>query len=662
MNQYKLLTFDVWDTVLRRRSHADEVKIHTVNYLKQNYPELMLNDNNEINLFRKRQEAEYEIGQANLKNGYDDEYDIKDVFKLWLQNIISVKIDDEKLELIVTELYDVELQHEINITYVDPNIMNVLNEYNYSQRFFLSDFYTDSHFIKEILQAKGIQNETGKTSLELGYNKRSSRLFKKIHELYKVTPEEHFHLGDNEFSDYKQPISLGMPALHYYNKEEELLRKSHNLRFEKRLIDPTSVLSDLNKNIISSCSHNQSSNTYYSEGTKFGAIFIAFILHVIESAKQNKVDTVYYLTREGVFFKKIHDLLIDILPNGNSLPKAELLEVSRLATFSSSLREVSINEFMRVWNQYSIQSMKALFKTLNVDIQNFEDLFQRYHIDIDELIVYPWQNEAVICLFQDQEFISRLSENIKSKKQRLQKYLKEHQIIDHEDTQVFIVDIGWRGTIQDNLAYLLNHSKIIGYYFGLYPFINAQLQNTSKYSFFSQEEMSLIRHVAPLEMMCNAAMGSVTGYEINDSRINVCYEESKRELEVHEKYISHFQRGALKAIEEWIPLLYNQAWTNKELKEFAKELSKELLTQPSLCLANAFFNLAHNETFGVGQFVEKRRKFPLKYAIKALVSFEGKKQFVEYLEESSWPQGLLTYFHLKPLVSIYNNKVYFKGK
>ncbi|CAH1059496.1 hypothetical protein [Paenibacillus pseudetheri] len=660
MNQYKLLTFDIWDTVLRRNSHPDEVKIKTIIHLKHNYPDLILIDNNELNLFRKRQEAEYQIGQGNLKDGFDDEYDIYIVLKEWLKNILVTPMSDEEIDNVVRDLYQAELQHEIDITYLDPNIVNVLSSYTYSKRLFLSDFYTDSSFINEILKAKGLMGEAGTTSMEHGYNKRSSNLFKKIHEIHGISPSEHFHLGDNEYSDVKQPSSLGINTLHYFNKEEEELRRLHNLRFEKRVNNPSSVLGEMNGNIIRELTLNKTSNAYYDEGVKYSLVFLSYILHVIESAKQKKIEKIFYLTREGVFFKQIHDILAKVHPHGDTLPSTELLEVSRLATFSASLREVSIEEFMRVWNQYSIQSMKALFKTLNVDINGYTHLFSKFHLDVEEPIVYPWQNESVIELFNDSEFVNKLDKDIKSKRAELTTYLENHNIIDGND--VFIVDIGWRGTIQDNLAYLLNHSKITGYYFGLYPFINKQLENTEKHSFFNQNEMTMVRHVAPLEMLCNAAMGSVTGYEIKGENVCVCYDESKKETDVHIKYITHFQRGVLDAVEKWYPIIYNQAWTNRELKDFSRELLRELLTVPSSSLAGAFFRLAHNETFGVGEFVEKKRPFPFKQAFKALVSFEGKKQFVQYLEDSSWPQGLLTYFHLKSLISIYNKKVYFKNE
>ncbi|MFD1139450.1 hypothetical protein [Paenibacillus urinalis] len=660
MNHYKLLTFDIWDTVLRRNSHPDEVKISTVNYLKRNYPELIFHDDNEMNLFRRRQEVEYEIGVLKVKDGFDDEYNIRDVLEKWLIDILSHELPIGRIKSIVEDLYNAELIHETNITYLDPTIVNLLNSHSYDKRMFLSDFYTDSTFITDILKAKGLNEEQGITSMELGYNKRSSNLFKKVHETYYVAPFEHFHIGDNKYSDVQIPAELGISTFHFYNAAEELRREEHNERFNTRIANPELALNILNEKIFSELTVNKSTNNYYKEGVKYGIVFLTFILHILESAHISKEKKVFYLTREGVFFKKIHDLFASLVPSSYDIPQTELLELSRLATFSASLREVSLNEFMRVWNQYSVQSIKALFKTLNIDVGGYSYYFNKHKIDINEPIIYPWQNKLVIELFNDSEFVEKLTLEVKEKKNLLNQYLKDKGISNGED--IFIVDIGWRGTIQDNLAYLMPHSKVKGFYFGLYPFINEQLDNTKKNSFLNIKEMSLIRHVAPLEMLCNAAMGSVTGYEINENNIGVCYDESVKETQVHENFISHFQEGVLDSVKEWSSLIYNQAWTNRELKAYSKILLRKLLTEPSSHLPTAFFSLAHNETFGVGEFVEKRRAFPLKQAVKALVSFEGKKEFVNYLEDSSWPQGLLAYFHLRPLINIYNSRVYFKNE
>jgi len=63
------------------------------------------------------------------------------------------------------------------------------------------------------------------------------------------------------------------------------------------------------------------------------------------------------------------------------VPKAELIEVSRVATFAASLDEFNVQNLLRIWSQYRAQSMKALFKSLDIDIEKYDEYFKKYDID-----------------------------------------------------------------------------------------------------------------------------------------------------------------------------------------------------------------------------------------------------------------------------------------
>lgn len=68
---------------------------------------------------------------------------------------------------------------------------------------------------------------------------------------------------------------------------------------------------------------------------------------------------------------------------------------------------------------------------------------------------------------------------IQKKREELIKYFRKNGI-ENDGRTVFIVDIGWRGTIQDNIAYIFDKNKFIGYYLTLYNYYNVQPVNTKK--------------------------------------------------------------------------------------------------------------------------------------------------------------------------------------
>ena len=59
---------------------------------------------------------------------------------------------------------------------------------------------------------------------------------------------------------------------------------------------------------------------------------------IVEYAIKNNIDKVYYQTREGETFIKIHELIKRNNPFGVELPDCDTIEVSRMGTFSASLK------------------------------------------------------------------------------------------------------------------------------------------------------------------------------------------------------------------------------------------------------------------------------------------------------------------------------------
>jgi hypothetical protein len=85
-------------------------------------------------------------------------------------------------------------------------------------------------------------------------------------------------------------------------------------------------------------------------GRRYALLFYGFGLFAIKEAIQRRAERVYYFTREGIFFRAIHDRIRAASPLGLNIPSADILEVSRVSTFLPSVREFTTTEFMRVWN------------------------------------------------------------------------------------------------------------------------------------------------------------------------------------------------------------------------------------------------------------------------------------------------------------------------
>lgn len=657
MSNYKLLSLDIWDTVLRRKCHPDEIKLHTARFIYLKYFSNIADEYKSISiLLNERRKSEGIVGKKRVLEGLDDEYKLSEVFTTLL-NTVLVEKDGNQIQTIVAELIEVELQQEKDVTYLDDKIVQTINSMQFDKLAYISDFYSSKEFLNSLLKKNGFPYHFDYqiVSSEYGYNKRSGQLFSKIQNEFQFNPISQFHIGDNPHSDYTMPRKLGIQAKEYIN-ETEIKKKNHYEKlFKLREQGKINYKDYLPKNL-----NSQENNQKLYEAQNYSIFFFTFVLNIIEESIKMGVDKVYYFTREGEFFSKIHQIIEASNPYGISIPKAEILEVSRIATFGPSINEVTLEEMMRIWNMYSTQSLQAFFSTINVKIDDFMELFERYSITVEESIQYPWLDIRVQKLFADIDFKNRLSAIFKQRREILISYLQSKGI-ENNSGNIVIVDIGWRGTIQDNLSYIIPAKKIHGYYLGLFDFINVQPANVEKHGFIQGRAKKNLKHVAPLEMICNSSSGSVVGYEYIENEIKAVKIVDSEENKVYERYTSYFQEGILSKIEEHCTVIKNHAFTSELLIDDAYKALESLITQPSKELAHAFFNLSHNESFGLGRFVSKKVDFPLTIFIKALFTRKGKREFLEFLNKTTWPQAFLVMSNLSIINKIYNereNRIY----
>lgn len=642
-NAYEILSLDLWDTVIRRKCHPDAIKQKTSEYFLLDYFEYVLPEFRTIQkLTEKRISCERTLGENLRQEGKDDEYEIHDVFRLWISQAAPNLPDSEKK---IQEFYDAELKSEIENDYLDPTIVSEVQKHQYKNLAYVSDFYAGTEFIDAILKAVGCPLVFTKKfiSCECGFNKRSGRLFDYVLAECGISPSQQLHIGDNQYSDVKCPVSKGIDAVHYLPEKEHSLRLSREKEFNATagghpLRIPYGRLD--------------------SDG-RTSIFFYGFICWVLDLCKKDSIRKIYFFTREGEFFKEIYDEVIKAAPS-KAFPVSEILEVSRIATFCPSLREISLRELMRIWNQYSVQPLSALFKSLSVKKESVIQYLERFHIDWNEVITYPWQDGRVISLFNDEDFLSAMEKIRVEKKSLILEYFAGKNLLQGTNEKIAIVDIGWRGTIQDNIAYLFPNTEIKGFYIALQGFLNEQPKNVTKIGYINgfKNLAPLLNFVSPFEMLCNSPNGSTVGYERQDGKICAVRKKEAEEDAVFYECTEKMQ----KAILSDIPILEKELgkipYISSELRSESYETLFEFITNPTKRIADAYFSLKHNEEFGVGEYIDKTTSFPLLLFVKAIFSKKWRKRFSDFFTHSGWPQGYFAKYHLRPLIRRYNRKIF----
>ena len=632
----KIISFDIWDTIIKRKCHPEEVKLATARYIILKYENKLKDEYKDIyTILKKRDDIEEKECKRNKKDGHDDECRILDVIKSLQKEIFKEKIED-----ISEELLKEEIEQEKRVIYINPEIIPIFEKYKGLKKYCISDFYMDAESLKELLDYLKVPVKIEKIYSSADYllNKRTGNLYKKAEEEIGISPEEHIHVGDNQYSDIQMAQSLGIETIKTTKTEFDFVpEKNRKFNFD---------LSIEKKEIKSK------NDKLFNCGLELAPLLYFFGYNIVEYAIKNKIDKVYYQTREGETFIKIHQLIKSNNPFGVEIPDCDTIEVSRMGTFSASLKEFSIPELLRLWSQYREQSVKALFKTLAIDVKPFEKYMKKYDIDVEEKITFPWFDLKIQKLCKDEEFLEKINKEIAKKREDALLYFEKSKNILNDNMPLFTVDIGWRGTIQDNLAYLFPNKEIGGYYLTLYDFYNLQPENTYKISFLDDKDIrdnEVASMITLLEWIYNPGTGSVTGYK-DGKAIRKAKDEEKS---IVEKYIKPLQEGMLAGAEIINEYMKYHPYEAAECKNYVYDLLRRIKVNPPKELIEAYYSMVFNDTFGTAEYVEKDGKLS---TLEKLNIFKCRN----ILRDEPWKEAFITYNNLGYMNLLMNFKSFIR--
>lgn len=617
----KVITFDIWDTLIKRKCHPEEVKLYTAKYILYNYRnDLNHNFRDIYEILLLRNKIEDEENKRHLKEGLEAENYIGDVLKE-LQNIIFKNKPENPEEY--KNWIEIELEREKEMIFVNEDIYEIIEKYKTHDKYCVSDFYMNSKQLNELLKHVGLSKYFKKiySSADYFLTKRSGGLFKKFAIDTKTEFSNQIHVGDNQYSDIEMAQSFGI---------ETIKISKEDIKYETKRNREYNFDTDIAKK-----KGNSEEVELYNLGIDFSPLLYFFVANGIEQAIYSKHDKIFYQTREGETFIKAHEMI-----RSNSslkIPTSKLLEVSRRSTFAASLNEFSIGEMMRLWSQYRSMTMKSLYTTLNIDIKKYSLYFKKHDIDVEELIIEPWFNIKVINLFNDKEFLLKMNEELKKKKNSLIEYFNKEKIV--KNNSIFLVDVGWRGTIQDNISYIFPETNFLGYYYALFDFYNYQPDNTEKISYIKEREFAY-EYIAPLvtffEILFNTDSGSVKEY----AKGLAIRKGKDKEKEYVARYTKHIQDGMLagsKIIDDYLNI---HPYEMSEFNNLVENIIVKIKRNPSKILAKAYYALVYNETFGVGEYIKKEGK--LKFSDRISLTKIRKN-----LRSEMWKEAYLVNYDLR---------------
>jgi FMN phosphatase YigB (HAD superfamily) len=659
---YALKTVDVWDTLLRRRCHPETIKAATAQHVWLKYHHQIKPSLQQLQLiYEARLKCELELAQAAKRQGYDDEYHIESVIFHWLNKVLSADcIRQLGISFLFSEskaLANLELEIEVKNTFPDPHIEETIQKYPAQNIAYLSDFYMDSKRIDTLLNHHNLGKKIplGIVSCDVKKNKRSGNLFKYAQERFSIKADQHVHIGDNSHSDFAVPQTLGIKAILFspQPKSQPSATDQHNPPFVNRL----KLFSKIEREALDLARTqfkplNASQKNLIDLGVKTAPLFIGFMIFCAEQAIIERLAKIFFLTREGEFFAKVFaELFPDRMHAGLTLPQTGILEVSRLATFGPTIDPSQLlKSFSRIWRAHRCQNISGIFESIGLNSNDFSDLLSKLGLAKDELVLTPDQDSRILNLFSDTNFLRQSKDSINKKAELLIDYLKSKDI--PKLNKIGVVDIGWSGSIQDNLKIIWEHAEWHGFYLATTKDKQqtASASNTQSLLHSDSKKGYLFDRSIPnrpflsgmpiLELLSCSDQGSVTGYQISDDRILPIRTTEQTEDNFYCTVGLPFQKGVILAASVWREYVRREIITSPELIQLGRKSWQQIVQSPSPELVHGFLNTAQHDQFIFGDYIQRKNIPSARSYIRALFDPSLRGKIKTFIKRFQWPEAL----------------------
>jgi predicted HAD superfamily hydrolase len=484
----------------------------------------------------------------------------------------------------------------------------------------ITDIYHDKETIERFLKRVNINGyDKLYVSADLDLRKHDGTLYpiylKDIQMEYGITCQDNFknmlHIGDNPTADIKMAQEYGLRTHHIHKSSDQLksslLGKVFESNIRKRWVTDSILMGLISNRFNEDLELNYKQSLFggnlYSFGYIAGGVMmLGFVQHVIEQTRKNNFEKVCFVARDGYIFKEIYDMLRKT-PAYKDLPPSDYLVLSRRATALASCR--------------STEDIKKLVH-LNFGNQPLSDLLlNRFGISIDLIPVnildkHYFSKKDIIQNNLDLGRLCGLIDDISNiilnqcEKERLGllKYFNNKDI--NQNSHICLVDIGYSGSIQQNVNKLFN-ANFAGYYMLTHEAPRHLMRNTIFDGWFESfdEQRSANYHLINdyiffFETLLSSEDLSVSNYTLDNDGNLVTEFQSAEDENSRIKFIRETHNGIIDFTQDYC----NQFAQFSDTVQFSKKLAlhtvMSLAQNPSYEDAKLFLQLNVENKFGGG--------------------------------------------------------------
>lgn len=641
-DQPLVICVDFFDTIVTRRVEPEHTKVMAAHQLAR----LLSGPVDGEQIYRYRQQIEKELCEQNFRATGELEFRFDDLAQALRQALTGADPESAVAELpqFTADMLAIEVAVEKAVQTVCPRMETVLENLHHRSYslLLLSDFYLPEPQFRELVAFHRLSHLFSGiyVSCDCGASKGSGNIYRMLCEQLQVVPRQLVMIGDNGHADIEMARNHGLHAIH-------VKRQPGNTR-------PTAGAPDSRR------TREFDSIADALPGTApFPELVLSlwrFTHLLVDKLLREKVRDVFFLSKEGQFLKQLFDRYQSNIFGSPKITSHYLL-ASRKSTFIGSLRSLDQEDFSRLLDHYRDLSIREFLQSLNFPEETVEHLIAKLAGDGEKRLPNLKEQPLFADLLAQTSFQSVYEVRRCRQRRNFLHYLDSFGV-DYRKNGLHLVDVGWKGSIQDNIFHLLQgKSTVHGYYIGSWHGTDRSIRNIKTGVLFDDHPepspyLAVYNNNRSLfEMMLGANHGSANSYRdpeaVGDAQrshtihplVELCHVDQEQQL--YETQIKPLQDKMLAVASDLnraslvtgsIP---DDAW-------FARHHAR-MVYLPKRREVDWFEALYHLENFGIFEFTS----FGTAHRFNPLQRLINLKNIIRHpgvLESGVWPPIILRRF------------------
>ena len=598
--QYKIVTFDIFDTLVHRKVRAPvdvfemvRLKAFEIEDSWKHHDTFDRFPDDRIlaeNLAREKRRAD-SVSEGEVT--FDEIYES------------FAKISLLPIE-IVKKLKSLELSFEEQVLFPSSEGLKhlVATQAAGCRIAFLSDMYLPSDWIYQTLIKKGfpdIDTVPIYISGEHRFSKHSGALYANVAEQLGWSAGTHWlHVGDNLKADIDQAKSFGIQTKHAdWAEVDNRLKRPEKCSFPDTLI--TSLTDAI---VLPQTRHRLPESRLERIGyTIYGPFLFGFLIFLLCELRARQLERVLFISRDGWLPFKLFELLEGI--NSVNGIDARYFYMSRASGYLTGIRSWDDAQTRLLFNGKSSRKPKRILELAGLRLENYENLFLEQGLDPNEEYTRSRDHRKILGI------VDALHMDIlKESSQRQQRFSEYYDATVSNVDRVGFVDIGWHGNVQRGFIHSITDAnaqkKIHGLYVGLHKTgrernlglglnMTGWLNTAPDYD--DKLESLLAGGVELLEFVLTTDHGTTIGLEQTGDGIKPVLEIPAEQEMAYQAYAAEAQKGVFSFVQDHLWLLHNYQPETLNSTAWAHPFFR-MVSRPTLQEAEALGRLTHSDSPG----------------------------------------------------------------